>query len=179
MDIAEFAKARIMAIFHSKAALARLRRGIGKEIGEIPELLEFVIPSENLTTNAESERMAENALYTTFTLYAFHQQGCIQCMSSGLEKNDSNTFGKAVRKLVNGDNEIAVTRRFNQVLTAKDVTELAVHARGLIGLLKRDGILLNYPSFAKDLYWFQQENYRRNVLLNWGRDYYMNKRKDD
>ena len=74
--------------------------------------------------------------------------------------------------------EIAITRRFNTVLTAKDMTEWAVHARGLIGLFKNANISLDYSKLAVELYWFQQDEYRRNVILQWGRDYYM-KRKDD
>ena len=184
--IAGFMRGRIKGLFHSKAALAQLRRGIGKEIGEVPDLLGFVLPPDEITSWAEGEAMAERGVYTSLTLYALHQQGSEPCMSAGLEEKGTavsykNSFGHAVRNLVKGDQnkETAITRRFDKVLTAKDVTELAVHARGLIGLLKKENITLDYPSFAVDLYWFQQQDTRRNVLLKWGKDYYMNKRRED
>lgn len=184
--IAGFMGGRIKALFHSKAALAQLRRGIGKDIGEIPELLGFVLPPDEITSWAVGEAMVERGIYTAITLYAFHQQSSEKCMSAGLKEKGAavsykNSFGHAVRNLVKGDQnkEAAVTRRFNKVLTAKDVAELAVHARGLIGLLKKENITLDYPSFAVDLYWFQQQDTRRNVLLKWGKDYYMNKGRED
>lgn len=164
-------------VYPSAAALAKLRRGLGKKLGEAPELLAYVLPDEDITPYENSEKFVEKAMYTTLTLYAWHQQGHKgQCMSE-----NENSFGKAIRKLVRSDksNESAVIRRFNQVLTAKSLTELAVHARGLVGLLKRDSISVNYPELAVDFYWFQQENFRRNVLLKWGRDFYMYARKDD
>ena len=177
MKIKSFTQKRIMQLFGSNAALAQLRRGIGKELGDIPGLLEYVLPPEEITMYKKSEKCIERAIYTALTLYAWHQQGHKeQCMSG-----EENPFGRAVQKLVHSDkaNEIAVVRRFNKVLTAKDVTEISVHARGLIGLLKKENISVNYPDFAVDLYWFQQEEYRRNVLLKWGKDFYMNAGKDD
>ena len=185
--IAGFIRGRIKILFHSKAALAQLRRGIGKEIGELPDLLEFVLPTVEITSWAEGEDMAEKAIYTALNLYAFHQQGSSdRCMSAGLKEKEGaisykNSFGYAIRNLVKSDQnkEAAITRRFNKVLTAQELTELAVHARGLIGLLKKENITLDYPSFAVDLYWFQQQDVRRRVLLKWGKDYYMNKGRED
>lgn len=184
--IAGFIRARIMELFHSKAALAKMRRGVGKELGDVPELLGFVLPSEEISSYKEDEILAEKAIYTALTLYALHQQGNGQCMSAGVGDKDGtlkykNSFGHAVRTLINDskDKDVAITRRFDKVLTAKDVTEIAVHARGLIGLLKKADIPLHYPDFAADLYWFQQSDYRRSILLKWGKDYYMNTGKED
>lgn len=184
-EIVRFMQGRIQRLVHSKAALAQLRRGIGKEMGEIPALMGFVLPSEPLTPWEAGETKAEKALYTALTLYAFHQQGSEACVSAGMQEEEMavsrrNSFGHAVRKLVHKpEEEEAVLRRFDKVLTAKDVTELAVHARGLIGLLKKEKVSLDYPSFALDLYWFQQADARRNVLLKWGKDYYMKQREED
>ena len=106
-------------------------------------------------------------------------------MSAGLDDEDKsissrNSFGHAVRRLVRQQgNEEAVLRRFNKVLSAKDLTELAIHARALLGMLRKEKISLDYPSFAIDLYWFQQSATRRSTLLKWGKDYYMNQREDD
>ena len=184
-DIARFMQGRIQRLVHSKAALAQLRRGIGKELGELPGLLGFVLPAEEITSWHEGEAMIERAIYTSITLYAFHQQGNDNCVSSGLDDEDQsissrNSFGHAIRSLARKKgNEEAVLRRFNKVLSAKDLMELAIHARGLIGLLRKEKISLDYPSFAIDLYWFQQPDTRRSTLLKWGKDYYMNQREED
>ena len=179
-------RAKIMQLKESRAVMARLRRGVGKDMGELPDLLGFVLPDETISDYGDTERKIEKAMYTAITLYAMHQQGIDSCVSSGLQDGDdavsnSNSFGHMIRKLVlrkPGDAE-AVQRRFNKVLSAKDMTELSVHARSLIKLCKREKLTLDYPGFAFDLYRVQTEESRRNVLLSWGRDYYMESRKED
>jgi CRISPR system Cascade subunit CasB len=177
-----FVRQRIERIAGSKAALATLRRGIGKKPGDIPELLGYVLPTYAMTTNRDLETMVEQAIYTALTLYAFHQQGSNECMSdvSNAENEYQYSFGHAMRKLVNcdKDRETAITRRFNVILTAKDITGLSIHLRSLIGLLKSNGIKLDYGRFAADLFEFQQDDYRRNVILQWGKDYYMTGKDD-
>ena len=179
-------RAKIMQLKESRAVMAQLRRGVGKDMGELPDLLGFILPDETLSAYGETERKIENAMYTAITLFAMHQQGTDGCVSSGLQDGDDavskrNSFGHMIKRLVlrrAGDAE-AVQRRFNKVLSAKDMTELAVHARGLIKLCKRQKLTLDYPEFAFDLYRVQTEESRRNVLLSWGRDFYMEHRKED
>lgn len=178
--IANFVAQEIRKLSNSPVALAKLRRGVGKEIGDLPELLEYV-----LLPNEVSDLMAEQSVYTALTLYALHQQGKERFMGAcevvetpeGYSKWQVS-FGASIKKLITKDNEVAIKRRFDKVLTARDLTELAVHARGLIGLLKKADITVNYAGFAKDLYWFQQVEYRRNVILKWGKDYYTSKGKE-
>ena len=59
-----------------RARLARLRRGIGKAPGELPELWgEFLngLPEELFRKN-EALKNAEWAIYISLTLFALHQQ---------------------------------------------------------------------------------------------------------
>ena len=127
----------------------------------------------------EQERQIEEAIYTALTLYAFHQQGCERCVSAGLAETDAsiskkNSFGHVVSRLAAvSTNREGVLRRFNQMLTANTLTELSTHARGLIGMMKKNRVIMDYPSFALDLYHFQQPDAHRNVLLAWGKDFYM------
>jgi len=178
-EIETFVTRRTHELYNFKSSLAMLRRGVGKKLGDIPNLLEYVM----LPGNDESCKMqqAEKAVYTAITLYAFHQQGSAEFVGTkhnaqgeAGEENSRKSFGAAVKQLVsaNQDNKNAVTRRLDQVLTSKDLTELAIHARALIGQMKQAGIHLDYGMFAKDLFWFQQPDYRRNVILKWGKDYY-------
>ena len=178
-EIETFVTRRTRELYEFKSSLAMLRRGVGKKLGDIPNLLEYVM----LPGNDESYKMqqAEKAVYTAITLYAFHQQGSAEFVGKKIneqgetgEKNLKKSFGAAVKQLVgaNQENKNAVTRRFDQVLTSKDLTELAIHARALIGQMKQSGLHLDYGMFAKDLFWFQQQDYRRNVILKWGKDYY-------
>lgn len=172
--------AQCYKLFGDKAALAKLRRGIGKKMGERPELLAYVL----LDNEAKSEKLTatEQAVYTALTLYALHQQGQSRIMHDNrldAKNNRYVSFGAAVKKLVNENNAKALQRRFVQVATASSLEELAVHARSLINMLNKNGIALNYGQFAYDLYRFQNEDKRREVLLSWGRDFYLNIGKDE
>lgn len=177
VELAKFVKGKVLEVFSSKAALAKLRRGVGKELGELPELMGYTFAS-----NQETKPWEDKAIYTALTLYALHQQGTDKFMG-GTSVNDEAkkylSFGGAVRKLVTKDNETAIKRRFDKVLTASDLTEVAVHARGLINLLRNAGIAFDYPGFAVDLVKFQFEDSRRAVIVKWGKDYYfMNNREE-
>ncbi len=64
-----------------KGIMAELRRGVGKKVGELPELWGIVfdrIPEELLGLNEPS--FAEWAVYTALTLYALHCQGSDESM---------------------------------------------------------------------------------------------------
>ncbi len=163
----------------SRAMLAKLRRGIGKQPGELPELFEilFMDMSEELYSKGDEPSYAEWAIYTSLTLFALHQQGKDRPMSiSGkIEgKNTGNSLGAAVGTLVKQDKERepAIKRRFDAVLTANEFTEFAHHARGLIQLLRGGDITLDYPRLAEDLYRYQFDENRNRIRLRWGEDYY-------
>ena len=77
-----------------------------------------------------------------------------------------------------------VQRRFNAFATAKGMPECLHHLRGLIQLLRRDGIPLDYVELAGDLYVFQTPDGAARIRLQWGQDFYRTvyrrqERKDD
>ncbi len=167
----------------SRAMLAKLRRGIGKEPGEVPELFEILFSDmpEELYGKGDEPSYAVWAIYTTLTLFALHQQGKDHPMSVDGEaggKKTGNSLGAAVGYLVkkvvkkDKDREPAIKRRFDAVSTANEFTEFAHHARGLIQLLRAGDIVLDYPRFAEDLYWYQFDEVRNRIRLRWGEDYY-------
>lgn len=163
----------------SRAMLAKLRRGIGKQPGELPELFEilFINMPEEFYGQGGRPSYAEWAIYTSLTLFALHQQGKDRPMSVGEVidgKRTGNSLGAAVGTLVKQDRkrEPAIKRRFDAVLTANEFTEFAHHARGLIQLLKAGDIRLDYPRFAEDLYRYQFDENRNRIRLRWGEDYY-------
>ena len=59
-----------------RAALAELRRGVGKKPGDIPQLWGYFLQDmpEEFFGNKEPSK-AEWAIYTALTLFALHQQG--------------------------------------------------------------------------------------------------------
>lgn len=160
--------------------LAKLRRGVGKAPGSVPEIWEITIGGspDDWQSKGGQPSKEETAVHAALTLYAVHQQSSSEPMSvSGKDENGKNigpSLGGAVAKLIRQDrsNEQAVTRRFNAVATASSFEELAHHARGLIQLLKAKGIPMDYPRFAQDLFYYQFPDRANEVRLSWGEDFY-------
>jgi len=156
-----------------RAALAKLRRGIGKMPGSMPELWEATMAGfpEELSGRADNPSFGEWAAHTALTLYALHQQGKDpkeQCMH-----RDGEALGLAVRRLVKSkQDEARIKRRFDAAATAESVEEFSHHLRGLVQLLKAEDIPLDYAALAGDLYLFQISGARDGVRLRWGRDFY-------
>ena len=90
------------------------------------------------------------------------------------------TLGGAVRQLAEKTaagqdwTESSVLRRFNALATADSMPEVSHHLRVMIQLLRREGIPLDYPQLAEDLYQYQFVDGAPNVRLRWGRDLYAN-----
>lgn len=156
---------------HTRADLARLRRGIGKRPGDLPEIWGLLFqdfPEELMSGNGEPTR-AEWAVSTALTLYALHQQG----MERSADQ-EGRRLGMAVRELAGGDEDRmkAVSRRFNAFATAQSMPECAHHLRGLVQLLRAGDIPLDYGELAGDLYEFQTPEGAQRVRLRWGQDFY-------
>lgn len=159
-----------------RAELAELRRGIGHRPGELPTLWGSFLAEmpEQLMGRTNEPSKAEWAIYTALTLFALHQQG-----ETGVSMNQPNKMlGSAVRQLaektaVGQDwTESSVLRRFNALATADSMPEVSHHLRGVIQLLRREKIPLDYPQLAADLYRLQFVESAANVRLQWGRQLY-------
>lgn len=156
-----------------KAALANLRRGIGKPPGAIPELWgEFLLDMpEKMQSRSGVPSRAEWAVYMALTLYALHQQGRDPHTDS--MSREGQSIGRAAAQLVRDeDDRPRIARRFNTFATASDPAELAHHLRSLIQLLRAEGIALDYPLLAADLYRYLSPTQTDQVRLVWGQDFY-------
>ena len=156
-----------------KATLAKLRRGIGKTPGSVPELWDATLNglSEDLISKDGNPTRGEWAVHVALTLFALHQQGKDlkkQCMS-----RDGAYLGIAVRHLVQSEeDQNRIKRRFDSAVTSDSMEEFSHHLRGLIQLLKAGDIPLDYPALAEDLYRYQFPDQRDFVRLRWGQDFY-------
>lgn len=155
-----------------RAALAELRRGVGKKPGDVPQLWGYFLqdmPEEFFGDKEPSK--AEWAVYTSLTLFALHQQG--KDPKSDTMNKEGYSFGTAVNKLVhNEDERERLARRFYAAATASSMEELSHHMRGIIQLLRGEGVPLDYPMLAADLYRYQFSSLVSNVRLKWGQDFY-------
>jgi CRISPR system Cascade subunit CasB len=164
----------------AKATLAKLRRGISKTPGSMPELWEATLKDlpQELIGKGQDPSYGEWAVHTALTLFALHQQGKdlkLQCMNK-----DGEFLGISLRKLVSDDEEEKrIKRRFDAASTSSSMEEFSHHLRGLIQLLKAKSIPLDYPVLAEDLYWLQLPNVRDSVRLRWGRDFYRPLKSDE
>ena len=166
-----------------RAQLAKLRHGVGRKPGDLPELwgmLFATMPEEMLSQDGEPTR-AEWAVYTALTLYAVHQQGreigrenMHQIGQNGFEY----TLGRSVGRLVKSeaDDRERIAKRFNAFATAGSMEEAVHYLRGLIQLLHAEKIPLDYVKLAENLYDFQNPAYAQKVRLVWGQDFYANAR---
>lgn len=163
-----------------RAVLARLRRGIGKMPGSMPELWDITMKDlpEVLAGKGDNPSYGEWAVHTALTLFALHQQG--KNLESQCMNQDGMSLGIAVRNLIHAEeDENRIKRRFDAAATSDSVEEFSHHLRGLIQLLKAENIPLDYPKLTEELYRFQFSEARDNVRLQWGRDFYSFRAKEN
>ncbi|MDC7951642.1 type I-E CRISPR-associated protein Cse2/CasB [Methanomassiliicoccaceae archaeon COG_1] len=155
----------------SVAALARLRRGVGKNIEDVPDSWEIVLGNipDNLLPRGSDPGRELKATYVALCLFAMHQQGEEKSVH-----DSGKSFAMAARAIIDSNNENAVKRRFDSVITSEDLSELSNHARGLIQIMKASGrfISFDYMRFAADLYDYQFDSGKSRVRIRWGMDFY-------
>lgn len=158
-----------------KAYLANLRRGIGKHPGGQPLIWGILLQNmpEEMEGTDGNPSYAEWAIYVALTMYALHQQGNdIHTNNMNCEDN-SQTLGKAIAQLVHEkEDEKKSIYRLNTLITSSDFEEVSYHLRGIVQLLRKECISLNYSILAGDLYEFQFPEGPQNVGFRWGRDFY-------
>lgn len=167
-----------------KAALANLRRGFGRHLGELPELWSFVM--ENVDDELVEDVRFETAFFYALTLFAFHQQGH-DPQTAPMHEPKSN-LGVAAAKLVfadkSGDIEQAKKRiieKIGLITSSYDTDELYNRLRSMISLFKSNDIALDYADLTKALYWSFDRDTISKIYLGWGQDFYraINKNNGD
>ncbi|CCH29291.1 type I-E CRISPR-associated protein Cse2/CasB [Actinosynnema sp. NPDC047251] len=153
------------------AGLARLRRGVGKPAGTVHEVLQYTVSDRFAGPDAGDEPTAgEKAAHVALTLFALHQQ-------SQRTRMHQRGFGlgRSMRLLHPKEFEAdvpPVLRRFQALGTSESPEELVHHLRGVVQLLRANGIPLDYGALADDLVQWQRRGGASRVRLRWGRDFY-------
>ncbi|QRP46032.1 type I-E CRISPR-associated protein Cse2/CasB [Amycolatopsis sp. FDAARGOS 1241] len=156
----------------ARADLARLRRGLGKPAGSVPEIWSLTVGAvpEELSWHGDEPSWSEQAAHAALTLYALHQQSLpTPAHVPGTE------LGYAVGRLRFSAQRSAdaVTRRFMAVATAGSITEVLTHLRGLITLLRTERRGVDYAALADDLARLVAPGSgAAAVRLAWGRAFY-------
>lgn len=165
----------------TRALMAKLRRGVGKSPGSMPEIWETVFEDlpDGLMGYGKEPSRSEWAIHIALTLFALHQQGKNYKEVSQMMHKSGESLGTAMQKLIKSDEDRKrIKRRFDSVTTSQSVSEISYHLRNLVQMLRAENIALDYGLLAKDIYLFQFDNARDNVRLQWGRDFYRISRSD-
>jgi CRISPR system Cascade subunit CasB len=154
----------------ARADLARLRRGVGREAGTVPEIFSLTTnPDDSGSIGHDGPTADERAIHLALTLYAVHQQSQSRRMHER-----GRSFGSALGRIryADGAENPGVVRRFQALGTATDLSEVAAHARALVTLLRSASQGFDYGLLARDLVRLQDPARAADVRLSWGRDFY-------
>lgn len=153
------------------ATLAKIRRGAGKTIEEVPELVGLTIDHdfyETFDVHDPRTPHAEAAVHEALTLYALHQQSKRE---SGMHKRGRG-FGAAVRRLMPaGDIDEPLRKRFVQAQTASSRSTRLDRLRGIVQLLRTEDVPLDYGLLADQLFDTRTAAGAERVRRTWGRDF--------
>lgn len=174
-----------------REALARLRNAESKRPGASTEVWEYLPGDPALCirqdfgsrSRADEPTPQEIAIHHALTLWALHQRSKSEPVHDDRRGEDgspaSNSFAQAVRLLSqrrDGKREAGdigpVRRRFIAALRAQSATAMVRHSRGLVQMLRDEGLAFDYGRFAEDLLWFQFTSTRSRVQRQWSRDFH-------
>jgi len=135
-----------------RAALARLRRGLGKRLGT-PQMYPYVIP-----WIGKEQHQIERAMLVA-SLFALHPDSAPRGQS----------MGTVFRQMQDGSNQSSLERRFAGLLAAS-IEDIGGHLRHAVSLAKSKDVRVDYDTLFKDLgYWNHPDRF---VQLRWAREFW-------
>lgn len=154
------------------AAMAHLRAAVTSAPGTDPVLWPWTVDGVpgDATTDAPSRQ--ERAVHAAMTLLAVHQQSRPDPMDRAGVGLGHAAAQLDLRRGGAGDGVSPVRRRLDAAVTSSSFEELVHHLRGLVGLLRSEGIGLDYGLLADDLDQFQKPSGSDVVRRRWARQLY-------
>ncbi|MCI0412695.1 type I-E CRISPR-associated protein Cse2/CasB [bacterium] len=143
-----------------RAALAALRRGLGKAPGEAMEAYRYIAPF----VSEKTTRQYEAALHTVGTLFGLYPSRS----RAGDGWFDMN-MGASLRDLKGKLTAESVDRRFVSLLNSHR-DDLDDHLRSIVSLLKSKDITVNWLQLLRDI--MRWEDDRRIVQRNWAKAFW-------
>jgi CRISPR system Cascade subunit CasB len=144
-----------------RAALAALRRALGKEPGAAPEAYPIVMP---YLPEGAGDRV-ERIHFLVGSLFALHQKSWPRTEGD----RSRHDLGASMRILAERRPGGGVERRFGALL-ACDEAELGEHLRHVVALLKSEEVPIDWARLLADL---KEWNYeRRPVQRRWARSFW-------
>lgn len=143
-----------------RAALAALRRGLGKPPGTAPEMFKWVVP----WTSGLSRAQADN-LFLVASLFGMHPES--------IESGNVGTAFATIRDQGGGE---STEKRFVALLGA-NYADLPNHLRHAIGLARSKEVPFNYAQLLADLRYWSGE--LRTVQRDWAKEFWTRPQSDD
>ncbi len=138
-----------LAADEDRAALAHLRRGLGKPPGAAPEMFPYVVPW--LPENPHREA----AYYLVASLFALHPASAAQ-----------GNMGDHMAAARDGNNDQALERRFTALLSAHP-DDLPNYLRQAVSYLKSKEVPVNWDQLFRDLQFWSHPEYGIQVRKRW------------
>ncbi len=138
-----------------RAALANLRRGLGRKPGAAMEMYPYLgqfLPTERNTRY-------DNAVFIVAALFAYYSDA----------PKTSGNLGASLRRLK--DESDSIEKRFVALLNAEP-DELPNYLRQIIGLLKSKAVAVNWEQLFDDVRQWNSDN--RYVQTRWARSFWGN-----
>lgn len=151
---------RQLALREDRAALAALRRGLGKPPGQAPEMFPHLVPW--IPRNASTEE--ESALYLVASLVALHPQPLGQ-HGQGQPTNMGFSYAQLRNRTGSGSEEA----RFVAMLNAER-EDLDHHLLRAVSLLRAHQVGWDWAQLIRDLRWWSHPN--RRVRRAWAGAYW-------
>jgi len=137
---------------NNRAALAKLRRGLGKKEGT-SEMYRYVAPYLDPVKLYDKERY-----FLIASLFALHPKP-----TRGV------SMGKVFKAM--SDNSLSVEKRFENLLSV-DADDLGGHLRQAVSLAKSKGVSIDYHQLFYDINRWRWNHPEKYVQLQWARDFW-------
>lgn len=157
-----------------RAALAHLRRGLGKRPGDAMEMYPYV----GRFADEEKGRAHERTVFLTASLFAYHPVDSknIENFGASVYMLEKALEPKDKKKDERQSKESSTERRFVALLDA-DAEDLHYYLRQMIGLLKANDIPVNWEQLFKDIRNWSHDD--RFVQRKWARSFWGSKETKD
>lgn len=137
-----------------RGALAALRKGLGKEPGDVPEMFEHVIPF--IPSGMTLDR--ENAFFLMASLFASYPNRC-----------GRGDMGATFRSISNATNSDSIEKRFVGLLKCHR-DDLPDHLRHAVALARSKDALIDWDQLLYDIQRWDDE--AGSVQRRWGRSFW-------
>lgn len=157
--------ARLSELRDDNAAMAALRRGLGKPPGTTADMHPYVLP----WLAGVRDGWQENAFYAVASLFALWHQGKVGAFS-----NPPRNLGASLGRI--RDASDSIEKRFVALLNSHE-DDVVQHLRHAVGLLRTKDVAVDWSQLLSDLRNWGNES--RVAQRNWARGFWKTEPSDE